>query len=117
MPRPRTTLRMAAFSARNWHFFNHPGQPTPRDGDRLIARAKKIARKFGLGLPCGSAREGARSRSEVFVMRNVILAVAGTVLMSCGAYGQNAASGTHSCEDLAHLELLGATILSAQTVP
>ena len=49
-------------------------------------------------------------------MRNVILAVVGTVLMSCGAYGQNAASGTHSCEGLEQLELLGAKILSAQTV-
>ena len=49
-------------------------------------------------------------------MRNMILAVAGTVLMSCGAYGQNGASGTHSCEGLEQLELLGARILSAQTV-
>jgi len=36
--------------------------------------------------------------------------------MSCGAYGQNAASGTHSCEGLEQLELLGARIFSAQTV-
>jgi len=36
--------------------------------------------------------------------------------MSCGAYGQNAASGTHSCEGLQQLELLGARIFSAQTV-
>jgi len=49
-------------------------------------------------------------------MRNVILAATGTVLMSCGAYGQNAASGTHSCEGLAQLELIGARIVSAQTV-
>ncbi|OLB84689.1 MAG: feruloyl esterase [Acidobacteria bacterium 13_2_20CM_2_57_6] len=37
-------------------------------------------------------------------------------MLSSGAYGQNAASGTHSCEDLEQLELLGARILSAQTV-
>ena len=49
-------------------------------------------------------------------MRSLILATVGTVLMSCGAYGQNAASGTHSCEGLEQLELLGARILSAQTV-
>src|SRR5438445_13887010 len=49
-------------------------------------------------------------------MRKLILAAFSVVLLSCGAYGQNAASGTHSCEDLAQLELLGARILSAETV-
>lgn len=49
-------------------------------------------------------------------MRKMILAAVGVVLVSCGAHGQNAASGAHSCEDLAQLELLGARILSAQTV-
>ena len=49
-------------------------------------------------------------------MRKLILAAFSVVLLSCGAYGQDAASGTHSCEDLAQLELLGARILSAETV-
>jgi len=49
-------------------------------------------------------------------MRKVILAAVSAGLLSCGAYGQNAGSQTHSCEDLEQLELLGARILSAQTV-
>jgi len=49
-------------------------------------------------------------------MRKMTLAVVSAALLSSGAYGQNAASGTHSCEDLEQLELLGARILSAQTV-
>ena len=49
-------------------------------------------------------------------MRKMILAVVSAALLSRGAYGQDAASGTHSCEDLAQLELLGARILSAETV-
>ena len=48
-------------------------------------------------------------------MRKVIFAALSAVLLSRGAYGQNAA-GTHSCEDLAQLELLGARILSAQMI-
>jgi hypothetical protein len=49
-------------------------------------------------------------------MRNLVLAAVGAVLLSRGAYGQNAPSGTRSCEGLAQLELPGAKILSAQTV-
>ncbi|HYT18981.1 MAG TPA: tannase/feruloyl esterase family alpha/beta hydrolase, partial [Candidatus Polarisedimenticolia bacterium] len=49
-------------------------------------------------------------------MRKMILAAVSAVLLPCGTYGQNAASGTHSCEDLGQLELLGARMLSAQTV-
>jgi hypothetical protein len=49
-------------------------------------------------------------------MRKMVLAAVGTVLLSCGAYGQNASSGPQSCEGLARLELPGAKILSAQTV-
>ena len=50
------------------------------------------------------------------MMRKMVLAAVGVALMSCGAYGQGAPSGTHSCEGLAQLELIGARILSAQTV-
>jgi hypothetical protein len=49
-------------------------------------------------------------------MRKMVLAAVGAVLLSCGAYGQSAPSGTQSCEGLAQLELAGAKILSAQTV-
>src|SRR2546430_4595906 len=85
-------------------------------GCRHASSVKKIARKFRLGLTCASARMGARPKWEVFVMRKMTLAVVSAALLSRGAYGQNAASGTHSCEDLEQLELLGARILSAQTV-
>jgi len=51
-----------------------------------------------------------------FVMRKMILAAVSAVLLSCGAYGQEAASGMHSCEGLAQLELPEAKILLAQTV-
>src|SRR5437660_5144387 len=80
-----------------------------------LASPKKIARVFRIGLTCASARNVLKRRRE-FVMRKMILAVVSAALLSRGAYGQNAASGTHSCEDLAKLELLGARILSAQTV-
>jgi hypothetical protein len=49
-------------------------------------------------------------------MRKFVLTAVGVVLMSCGAYGQSAPPGTHSCEGLAQLELTGAKILLAQTV-
>jgi hypothetical protein len=49
-------------------------------------------------------------------MRKTVLAALGVVLLSCGVYGQEANSGTHSCEGLAQLELTGARILSVQTV-
>jgi hypothetical protein len=49
-------------------------------------------------------------------MRKMVLAAVSAVLLSCGAYGQEAPSGTKSCEGLAQLELSGAKILSAQTV-
>src|SRR2546430_7294813 len=83
-------------------------------GGRL-ASPKRIARVFRIGLTCASARNVLKRRRE-FVMRKMILAVVSAALLSRGAYGQNAASGTHSCEDLEQLELLGARILSAQTV-
>src|SRR5437773_6793 len=85
-------------------------------GCRHASSVKKIALKFRLGLTCASARMGASPRWEVFVMRKMTLAAVSAALLSSGAYGQNAASGTHSCEDLEQLELLGARILSAQTV-
>src|SRR5256886_15175818 len=85
-------------------------------GCRHASSVKKIARKFRLGLTCASARMGARPKWEVFVMRKMTAAVVSPALLSRGGYGQNAASGTHSCEDLEQLELLGARILSAQTV-
>src|SRR2546429_7021074 len=83
-------------------------------GGRL-ASPKRIARVFRIGLTCASARNVLKRRRE-FVMRKMILAVVSAALLSRGAYGQDAASGTHSCEDLAQLELLGARILSAETV-
>ena len=49
-------------------------------------------------------------------MQKMVLAAVAAVLLSCGAYGQEATSGMHSCEDLAQLELPGAKILSVQTV-
>src|SRR5713226_1347392 len=49
-------------------------------------------------------------------MRKMVLVALGAVLMSCGAYGQKAPSGTKSCEGLAQLELPGAKILSVQTI-
>lgn len=49
-------------------------------------------------------------------MRKTAIAVLGMALLSCGVYGQEANSGTHSCEGLTQLELTGARILSAQTV-
>jgi hypothetical protein len=49
-------------------------------------------------------------------MRKFSLVAASTMLMVCGAYGQAVPSGTHSCEGLAQMELIGARILSAQTV-
>ena len=49
-------------------------------------------------------------------MRKLILAAVGAMLTVCGSYGQGAPSGTHSCEGLAQLELIGAKIHSAQTV-
>src|SRR5712692_9806741 len=49
-------------------------------------------------------------------MRKMVLAAVAAVLMACGAYGQEAPSGTKSCEGVAQLELPGARILSAQTV-
>src|SRR5947199_4332668 len=85
-------------------------------GCRHASSVKKIALKFRLGLTCASARMGARPRWEAFVMRKMTLAVVSAALLSSGAYGQNAASGTPSCKDLEHLELQGARILSAQTV-
>src|SRR5438445_9574987 len=80
-----------------------------------LASPKKIARVFRIGLTCASARNVLKRRRE-FVMRKMILAVVSAALLSRGAYGQDAASGTHSCGDLAQLELLGARILSAETV-
>jgi tannase/feruloyl esterase len=49
-------------------------------------------------------------------MRKMFLVALGTVLISCGAFGQGAPSGSPSCQSLAQLELAGAKILSAQTV-
>jgi len=49
-------------------------------------------------------------------MPKIIIAAFAVALMSCGAYGQGATSGTHSCEGLAQLELPGAKIMLAQTV-
>lgn len=49
-------------------------------------------------------------------MRKMVLAAVGAMLMACGSYGQGAPSGTHSCDGLAQLELIGAKIHSAQTV-
>jgi hypothetical protein len=49
-------------------------------------------------------------------MRKIVLVAVGAVLMSCGAYGQEAPPGTHSCNALSQLELPGAKILSAHTV-
>jgi hypothetical protein len=49
-------------------------------------------------------------------MRIFALAAIGVAVMSCGAYGQGAPSGTHSCEGLEQMELIGAKILSTQTV-
>src|SRR5437016_1363248 len=49
-------------------------------------------------------------------MAKMVLAAVGVAVLSCGVYGQEATSGTHSCEGLAQLELPGARILSAQTV-
>jgi Tannase and feruloyl esterase len=49
-------------------------------------------------------------------MRKTVLGALGVVLLSSGVYGQEANSGTHSCEGLAQLELTGARILSVQTV-
>src|SRR5256886_9326240 len=83
-------------------------------GGRL-ASPKRIARVFRIGLTCASARNVLKRRRE-FVMRKMILAVVSAALLSRGAYGQDAASGTHSCEDLAQLELLGARSLSSETV-
>jgi feruloyl esterase len=51
-----------------------------------------------------------------FCMPKIIIAAVAVVLMSCGAYGQAATSGTHSCEGLAQLELPGAKIILAQAV-
>jgi hypothetical protein len=53
---------------------------------------------------------------EELVMRKMVLAAIGIVLMSGASHGQSAPSGTHSCESLTQLELIGARILSAQTV-
>jgi feruloyl esterase len=49
-------------------------------------------------------------------MRKLVLAAVGVVLLSAGAYGQEAPPGTQSCEGLAQVELPRAKILSAQTV-
>ena len=49
-------------------------------------------------------------------MRKLVLAAVGAMLTACGSYGQGAPSGTHSCEGLAQLELIGAKIHSAQTL-
>jgi hypothetical protein len=53
---------------------------------------------------------------EELLMRKMVLGAAGAMLMAFGTHGQVAPSGTHSCEGLAQLELIGAKILSAQTV-
>jgi hypothetical protein len=49
-------------------------------------------------------------------MRKTVLAAAGAMLLACGAHGQGTPPGTHSCEGLAQMELIGARILFAQTV-
>jgi hypothetical protein len=49
-------------------------------------------------------------------MRKIVLAAVGAVLMSWGSYGQEAPSGTRSCEGLGQLQLPGARIVSAQMV-
>ena len=49
-------------------------------------------------------------------MSKIFLAAVAMLLLSFGAFGQAAQAGTHSCEGLAQLELLGARIVSAQTV-
>src|SRR5258708_385999 len=49
-------------------------------------------------------------------MQKIIVAAAGTMLLAFGAFGQAGQAGTHTCEDLAQLEITGAKILSAQTV-
>jgi hypothetical protein len=54
--------------------------------------------------------------AEEVVMLKMVLAAVGAVLLSCGAYGQGAPSGTQTCEGLVQLELAGAKIFSAQTV-
>src|SRR5260370_33700126 len=86
------------------------------DWDEHVADAKRIAREVTTELTCVSVRIPGRSRLEKFVMRKIVLVAIAATLLSCRAYGQNAPSGTQSCEDLAQLELPGAKILSAQTV-
>src|SRR5260370_7737068 len=54
--------------------------------------------------------------AEEVVMLKLGLAAVGAGLLSCGAYGQGAPSGTQTCEGLVQLELAGAKIFSAQTV-
>jgi feruloyl esterase len=46
----------------------------------------------------------------------MILAAVAVVLMACGARGQGATAGTHSCEGLGQLEVPGAKIVLAQAV-
>src|SRR6266481_5655108 len=55
-------------------------------------------------------------KSGEFVMEKLVLAALGTVLLSCAAFGQNAASAAQSCEALAQLQLPGAKVLSAQAI-
>src|SRR5260370_37159522 len=54
--------------------------------------------------------------AEEVVMLKMVLAAVGAVLLSCGAYGQSAPSGTQTCEGLVQLELAGAKIFSEETV-
>jgi len=49
-------------------------------------------------------------------MRRMILAAVAVMLMSCGAYGQEATPGTKSCKGLAQLELPGAKIVLAKAI-
>src|SRR5437660_11198311 len=115
MPRPRTTLRMGGIlnlKSEVAERFLRSGTartavPPVEVTEGHLASPKRIARVFRIGLTCASARNVLKRRRE-FVMRKMIVAVVSAALLSRGAYGQNAASGTHSCEDLAQLELLGA---------
>lgn len=49
-------------------------------------------------------------------MLKMVLVGVGTALLSCGVYGQEAASGESACERLAQIKLPGAKVRSAQIV-
>src|SRR5260370_1628917 len=116
MPRPRTTLRMGSILNRGWQVFQFSRPAKWRRVKEACRRREKDCAKVWTWANVRLGAKALKAKAGGFVMRKMILAAVGTVLVSCGAYGQEAPSGTKPCEGLAQLELPGAKILSAQTV-